>query len=279
MRPGSAILAPNDVQATSSGTPGHPWDAARSTDLAGVEHLARMERELLEARAFQQQMLPGAHARVGDCVLFGSYQPCDMLGGDFYDWADAGGGRAAMLIADVSGHGVAAAMLTGFVKAAFQAAHVDGFAPEVIASRVRDGLRGLDCGSFVTLFAGRLDPRRGALEYVSAGHPYAAVRRAGVAAELDLTGVLLTPAFSEVEYAMRQASFPADAQLLLWTDGIEEAVAASGERFGRARLLDVIECGGIGAQLLDDVQAAVQAFIGRRPLRDDCTMVLASTAG
>ena len=88
------------------------------------------------------------------------YTPCSALGGDLYDYAAAAPGRTALLIADVSGHGVSAAMLTGIVKSAFQASHVDGFEPLAVVQRVSTGLAAFSPERFVTLVAALISPAK-----------------------------------------------------------------------------------------------------------------------
>src|SRR4029453_10096979 len=99
------------------------------------------------------------------------YIPYSGLGGDLYDYAPAGPRRAALLIADVSGHGVSAAMLTGIVKSAFHASHVDGFEPLAVVQRVSSGLAAFSPDRFVTLVAALIAPEEGLMRYVNAGHP------------------------------------------------------------------------------------------------------------
>ena len=99
------------------------------------------------------------------------------LGGDLYDYAPAQDEAAALLIADVSGHGVSAAMLTGIVKSAFQAGRVDRYDPLAVVHRVWNGLATFSPERFVTLFAAVVAPRAGELRYVNAGHPAALLWR------------------------------------------------------------------------------------------------------
>jgi sigma-B regulation protein RsbU (phosphoserine phosphatase) len=253
------------------------WHERRQLAQQNADYVARLEEELTQARTFQQRMLPGESACMGGLVLRGRYLPCAALGGDFYDWADAGAGGCALLIADVAGHGVAAAMLTGFVKAAFHAAHVDGYAPVSIAARVRDGLRGLDEAAFITLLCARITPARARLEVVSCGHPFAAVLRGSELIALDSTGPLLSPAFPDVECAEATMSWSPADRLLLWTDGIEEAANQHGELFGRTRLDECLRAASGAPALLALIEERVRAFVGQRPLRDDCTLVLAGS--
>jgi len=91
-------------------------------------HLQRMESELTEARAFQQGLLPAPEAVI-DGVAVCRYAPCSEVGGDLYDYAVDRSGHTALLIADVSGHGASAAMLTGIVKSAFRSSHVEEYEP------------------------------------------------------------------------------------------------------------------------------------------------------
>src|SRR6185503_9685285 len=121
-------------------------------------HLKRLETEVAEARAFQQGLLPDRDAVVNGLAICCRYTPCSGLGGDLYDYAAAAAGQIALLIADVSGHGVSAAMLTGIVKSAFQASHVDGFEPLAVVHRVWAGLGAFSAERFVTLFAALVAP-------------------------------------------------------------------------------------------------------------------------
>src|SRR4051794_22840390 len=93
-------------------------------EYANRDHLQRLEKELGEARVFQQAMLPPQVASVGGIFVCAQYSPCSELAGDFFDYVAVTGG-AAILIADVSGHGASAAMLTGVVKSAFHSAASD----------------------------------------------------------------------------------------------------------------------------------------------------------
>ncbi|MEZ5965325.1 MAG: SpoIIE family protein phosphatase [Planctomycetota bacterium] len=250
------------------------WQERRQLAADNRDYVARLEEELRQARAFQQRMLPGATRTCGGVALRGRYLPCDSLGGDFYDWAEPLPGVAVLLVADVAGHGVAAAMLTGFVKSAFHAAHVDGYAPASVAARVRDGLRGLDEGSFVTLLCARVDPTAGRLDYVSCGHPYGVLVRPTDVVPLEGTGPLLSPAFPDVDCGVASLVWNAHDRLVLWTDGIEEAADVGGALFGRDRLLRCLA--GAADGVLDLIETEVRTFVGQRPLRDDCTLVLAA---
>src|SRR6185295_14936711 len=157
-------------------------------------HLDRLETEMAEARAFQQSLLPDREAVVNRLSICCRYTPCSGLGGDLFDYAAAPSGQTALLIADVSGHGVSAAMLTGIVKSAFHASHVDGFEPQAVVQRVSQGLAAFSPERFVTLVAALISPDERRLRYVSAGHPPIVVwGRSRAPLWLPSTGPLVSP--------------------------------------------------------------------------------------
>src|SRR4029453_17346103 len=153
------------------------------------QNLKRLETEMAEARAFQQSLLPERERIVNRVSVCCRYSPCSGLGGDLYDYASATGGRTALLMADVSGHGVSAAMLTGIVKSSFHASHVDGFEPGAVVRRVSMGLAPFSPERFVTMVAALISSDEREMRYVNAGHPPMAVwGRTGAVRWLESTG-------------------------------------------------------------------------------------------
>ena len=131
----------------------------------------RLEKEVAEAHAFQQSLLPEREKVVNGVAICCRYTPWARLGGDLYDYAAVESGQTALLIADVSGHGVSAAMLTGVVKSAFHASRADGFDPLAVVHRVWRSLSAFSAERFVTLFAALVARDERQLRYASAGHP------------------------------------------------------------------------------------------------------------
>ena len=240
-------------------------------------HLARLESELASARTFQQSLLPEPSARAGALSVAWHYEPCSELGGDFVDHALDGAGRLAVAVADVSGHGVSAAMLTSVIKSAFQAARAEGFHPQAVVRLVSAALAPFDHGRFATLFCARIDPEDGAIEYVNAGHPPALLLPppgARVAVErVPLTGPLISPAFPDVDWELGRRTLRPGARLLVVTDGLLEARGPQG-LFGEPRLLELAaRTRSAGDELLRELGAAVSAFTHGRPLEDDLTLL------
>jgi sigma-B regulation protein RsbU (phosphoserine phosphatase) len=255
--------------------------ALRRATEANRLHLRQLEEELAAARVFQQSLLPPPAARLGELTVAARSLSSAALGGDLYDYAPAGPGRAALLVADVTGHGVAAAMLTGIVKSAFAAARSAEYAPVAVVTQIASALRPFSHERFVTAIAVRvsLDPPR--LEYVNAGHPPGIVAGEGSPPRLlESTGALISPALRGLTWQAETVPFGRGDRVLLVTDGITEAAGDKGylglepviERM--AERVPAAEAADLG-WLLDDVLALADAFTGGRPADDDRTLLAA----
>ena len=253
--------------------------ASRCLELRGLRvererYLRRVARELEEARQFQLGLLPPPGLDLVGLSLSARYLACHELAGDFYDYVATDDGGVALLIADVVGHGASAAMVTGVVRAAFRAAHAEGYAPRAVIDRVREGLRDFDASRFVTLCCARVEAGGGALRYVNAGHPEP-IARTGAAGPVLLgpTGPLLSSALGDLPCDEAGLALGPGDTLLFYTDGVTEARGPGG-LFGRDRLVGAVMRGGRrGAELLDGVLAEVAAFSGSAPHQDDVTLL------
>jgi phosphoserine phosphatase RsbU/P len=242
-------------------------------------HLERLETELAEARAFQFSLLPDGEAVVNRLAICCRYTPSSALGGDLYDYAAGGSGDTALLIADVSGHGVSAAMLTGIVKSAFHAAHVDGYEPLSVVQRVSTGLAAFSAERFVTLFAAVVAPDERELRYVNAGHPSMLLwQRLREAVWLESTGPLVSPALPST-WDVNAVAIDEGDQLLLYTDGVSDVLNGA-DGCAETRIKKMIAHGPAdGAQLLDAILAEVHRELAGRPQPDDLTLMTAKVLG
>ena len=155
-----------------------------------------------------------------------------------HDWL---GGRAALIVADVVGHGVSAAMLTGVVKSSFRASDADGYDPAAVVQRVRSNLSAFGPERFVTLVAAVLEADEGRLRYVNAGHPAGLLRNAdGTMQRLTSTGPLVSPALPPCIWEQETVSMAPGDQLLLYTDGISDTLAGD-QDLGDEQLVASIE--------------------------------------
>jgi phosphoserine phosphatase RsbU/P len=238
--------------------------------------LTRLETEMDEARAFQQSLLPDREAILNRLAISCRYAPCSDLGGDLCDYAAADSGRTALLIADVSGHGVSAAMLTGIVKSAFHASHVDGFDPLAVVERVWAGLAAFSADRFVTLVAALIAPDDRQLRYVNAGHPSIAMwGRTRKPVWMESTGPFVSPILSAPKWEAPVVAIEEGDQLLLYTDGVSD-VLADADGCAEARFTDTIErTSEGGASLLDAILADVRHDLSGQPQADDFTLLTA----
>jgi sigma-B regulation protein RsbU (phosphoserine phosphatase) len=242
------------------------------------QFLRRVERELEEARKFQLSLLPPPVMELPGVSIAARYLACNELAGDIYDYVEAGEGAVAVLIADVVGHGASAAMMTGVVKAAFRASHVDGFEPMAVVDRVKEGIRDYDPTRFVTLCCGRIDTRRGELQYVNAGHPEPIIRSGAARTMLlDSTGPILSSAFFDIPCEQASVALRTGDSLLLYTDGLTESRGPDG-MFGKDRLVLAMLSDRRGADLLDTVLSEVVAFSSSPSNQDDITLLAVDLA-
>jgi len=237
-------------------------------------YLRRVELELEEARQFQLSLLPHPHLKLPGLSIAARYLACSELAGDFYDYVAIGDESAALLIADVVGHGTSAAMMTGIVKAAFRSAHVDHFEPLAVIDRVREGLRDFDASRFVTLCCARVDTRRHELTYVNAGHPVPIARtRSARPVLLEPTGPLLSSALFDIPVEQNTLQLDPGDSLLFYTDGVTEAEGPRG-MYGQERLVNALmQADQRGPDLLDGLLADVTAFSGSATYQDDLTIL------
>lgn len=233
----------------------------------------RIERDLTLAHEVQKGFLPTGVPRVEGYRFFDFYEPANELGGDFYDYVDLPDGRLAVVVADVSGKGIAASLL--MVKLAGEIRFLLASEPQpdrALTLVNRSFLRSHWEGRFVTLVLAVLDPLEHRLAIVNAGHMPPLVRRADGEVEAiggEQAGLPLGVADDTVYQTVPLVLEPGDS-LVMFTDGISEAMGPDAQLYGLARLrsqmarrIDGVE--SLGRTILDDVQA----FVGDLPQNDD----------
>jgi serine phosphatase RsbU (regulator of sigma subunit) len=209
------------------------------------------------------------------------YAPLDHLGGDYYDIARPGPDHLGLLIADASGHSIAAAMVAIMTRLAF--ADVSGTTPDPgpVLSAVNDRLQGMADERFVTAFYGVLHRPTRTLRYCNAGHPYPLryVARTGAVQELTAQGFLLGIMAGEM-YRERVVELQPGDRVCFFTDGVVEAHDERGEAFGVGRLTEAFRANGTVAapELAERLMAAQREFRGAAKLTDDVTLVVMEVA-
>ncbi len=236
------------------------------------------ERDLLLARRVQQHFLPQNSLQVPGYRIAESYVPARAVGGDHYDFHRYADGRIGLVIADVSGKAVSAALVMARfgMAARLLAGHASGPLDLIVTLNVLL-LDELEAGMFVTAQALALDPASGALEIVNAGHPAPLRRRAdGVLAEYALAAGAPLGANARTAFQASQHLLAPGDLMVLYTDGLNEAENEAGIQFGLEAAARAIGPHAEARAALDALDAALGAFVGTTPAIDDLTLVVIS---
>jgi phosphoserine phosphatase RsbU/P len=237
---------------------------------------AALSRELELARSIQQSLLPQRMPDVPGLRLTGAYLPMSAVAGDFYEVLPLASGRTLVLVADVSGHGIPAALVASMVKVAVAAEADRHDMPGDILTGINRALSGKFERAYVTACCIVVDARQQKVMYAAAGHPAPLLRRAdGRIDALDKGGVILT-LLPTVTYETQEVAFGPGDRLLVYTDGLTEAArTGSDEFFGDAELGRVVSSTQASEDLLRTVLDAHRRWIGEgTTVTDDISVVV-----
>ena len=240
----------------------------------------RIGAELSLAKQIQTSMLPHEFPPFPDRTEFDIYavmEPARQVGGDFYDFFLIDSDRLCLVIADVSGKGIPAALFMMNAKTILQSCAMLGISAAEILTRTNETLcANNNAEMFVTVWLGILDIPTGTLTAANAGHEYPALRRADGSFELlrDRHGLVLG-GMEGSKYREYTVSLQAGDRLFVYTDGVPEATDAAQAAFGTDRMLDALnrEPDAGPAALLRNVRAAVGEFVKDAEQFDDLTML------
>ncbi|MBI3448397.1 MAG: SpoIIE family protein phosphatase [Acidobacteria bacterium] len=237
----------------------------------------RMEKELEQASDIQKRLLPGGPPTVEGYDISGRADACRSVGGDYFDFVARSDGRTGIVIGDVSGKGMAAALMMASVQAVFRTLYdiVDSPA-SLLTSLNRHLIRNASPNKFVSFFYGELDRETGVMRYVNAGHnpPYV-VRASGQVDSLKATGVVLG-IFENAKFEEREVTLQPGDLLAMFSDGVPEAQNTDGEMYGEERLIAVLtknrdqRSAGVETSIFEELLA----FAGEAPQYDDSTLVI-----
>lgn len=241
------------------------------------EEQKRYESEFTQARAIQMTLVPSGPLVVGPWEIIGRVIPARHVGGDYFDYFPLAEDRFGVTIADVSGKGLPAAIMMSNVQASLRA-FCDGELPinEALRRVNRSVARSAMPGRFITLFYAEVDMRAGVLRYSNAGHNYPLIRRpSGDLEELSTGGLILGP-IDDAVYEVGETRFgPGDA-LLLYSDGVSEAMDIRDHEYGEERLRAVWQaCQALPTNaVLDRLIGDIETFRGSKSQSDDITAVV-----
>jgi serine phosphatase RsbU (regulator of sigma subunit)/pSer/pThr/pTyr-binding forkhead associated (FHA) protein len=253
----------------------------RLRNLALAEEAAerrRFEQEVAVARRIQVALLPAENPQVAGLEIHGGNTPSRGVSGDYYQVIDRPEKKeVAVIVADVSGKGIAASLLTGYVDALVNAYLGENLEPAEIFNRVSPQMNAkTPVESFATAFLGILSVDTGVLRFASAGHDPTILVRSGGETELLMPTGMPLGLMPEATYTSSKATLEAGDSIVLYTDGITEAANSEQEEFGRERLVEVCQeqCGESPKELASSIETAVDAFVEGVPYHDDRTLVI-----
>ncbi len=247
---------------------------------ANEERLLAINKELEIARRIQSSTLPQSVPTLRGLEIAARYVPMSAVAGDFYDFLCVDEKRAGILVADVSGHGVPAALIASMLKVAFagQAAHAHD------PARVLTGLNHSLCGKFEEHFVTAaylfVDLEKSLLHYSAAGHPplMLASGATGYVREIEENGLMLG-VFPDAAYSSVEIRVGPGDRCLLYTDGVIEATNAAQEEFGKSRCKEFLETQRdiSAARFADTLLESIAGFSGYNSARaqeDDITLMV-----
>ena len=274
------VLALNTVVAAGVAVALGTYDRMRRQIEASYRVLRErdaLEREMNVAREVQSELLPGAAPRCEGLELAGVCRPAIAVGGDYYDYLEQAAGRSGLVIADISGKGVPAALLMASLQASVRSLFSNVTDPGQLQQRLNDALcRSSSSARYATAFVADFDPATRRLTYSNAGHLPALVIRGDQTFQCDKGGVPIG-LFQGVTYETGALTLAPGDLLALYTDGVSEAPASGGEEFGADRLASLLQ--NHRDRPLDEIiQAVLDAlrdWSGPVAAHDDVTLVLA----
>jgi sigma-B regulation protein RsbU (phosphoserine phosphatase) len=199
----------------------------------------RLETQLEIARQVQLQLLPPRDPQLEGFDISAYNFPTEEVSGDYYDWVRIYDDQIGIVIADVSGKGVPAALLMAFLRASLRAATHIGYSPHISMSKVNYLLwESIERNQFVTAFYGTLDATNRTLAYSNAGHNPPFLIDVDGKAHFEERGGVPLGMFRDSRYYEYYATIDSGQMLVLYTDGVTEATNPAGEEYGLDRLVD-----------------------------------------
>jgi phosphoserine phosphatase RsbU/P len=240
------------------------------------QRLVAVDSELATARKIQLAALPRTNPELPGLDVASVYTPASEVAGDFYDFLELDRGCLGIIVADVSGHGVPAALVASMLKIALATQNENAWSP----ARILAALNALFCGrlerQFITAAYVHIDPTANALTVASAGHPPPILRHGDTTEEIIAPGVVLGR-FRDAQYEEITRPFALGDTLVLYTDGVTETANRSAEMWGDDRLLAAISADSTGPAntLAAKIIAEVTSWRGiSGPPEDDVTMIV-----
>ena len=237
----------------------------------------KLKLELNQARTIQQGLLPARALSAGHLVLAGHNEPSETVGGDYFDYFDLGGGKIGLIIADVTGHGLSAALMMANLQSAVRVALTTDGPLRDVAERL-NRLISTNTGSnvFITAIFGRVDTATGAIEYVNAGHPAPLLLRSRCV-QVEQDGHALPLGIDpEEKYTVQRIEPQSDLDAaVFYTDGLVEAADSAGKLLDVGPVVSALSLvkNRTTEVVLDTILGVVRKHLGATKASDDLTLM------
>jgi sigma-B regulation protein RsbU (phosphoserine phosphatase) len=241
------------------------------------EERRRLESELEMSQVVQRALMPHRAPVIEGVEIAAFSRPAEIIGGDYFDFFKFRDGSDGLIIADVSGHGVSAAMFVSSLQTAIQTMAPDANTPAEILERInRFYIHNINFTTFVTIFLARYDKHARTLTYVNSGHNPPALFCMDDGSIRWLTKTAPAIGLAENYFPRMETLRLSEGDLLLlYTDGLTEALNDDMQQFGAERLAGILQnASALSASgLLQAIRQGVGAYGGDVPLADDLTLV------
>ncbi|MCX6601407.1 MAG: SpoIIE family protein phosphatase [bacterium] len=268
--------APEEIRILSSLAPQVALAGDNMRLIAENVEKRRMEEELQVARRVQERFLPKVLPKTPGLSIAAKSVFCLEVAGDYYDVIALTGGRTALAIGDVSGKGAGAALIMASLQASLRVLCGLNLTLDDLMLRANELIhQNTEPDQFITLFVGVFDPQEHVLRYVNAGHNFPIlIRRAGRDQMLDEGGLILGP-FPDATYEQGCVRLAPGDALLLYTDGVSEAMNESGDELGEELVRDVLRAHAdeTPGEIIAQVMSLVDLHQGGRSPEDDQTLL------
>ena len=237
-----------------------------------------MKRDLEIAREIQSWLMPSEAPKVPGVDIAFASRPANTVAGDYYDAFFRSNDRLLMVVADVAGKSIPAALLTATLQASLRTlAALPGTLSELVVRVNRYSCeQSLQGRRFTTAFLAELEPATGALTYVNAGHNWPVLQRASGAIERLEAGGLPLGINAAAPYRSGSVTLASGDLLLIFTDGLVEAEDDGEREYGEERMLSVLRTlhSGTAKEALERIMSSVDAFVGLTRQHDDITCLV-----
>jgi sigma-B regulation protein RsbU (phosphoserine phosphatase) len=251
-----------------------------------IEHLSKEERRQLEselelAQDVQKTLLPQEVPKIPGLEIAAFSRPAQIVGGDYFDFVDFSNGLHGLAIADVAGHGVSASLHMASIQALLRTlVPVNKSPAEVMGQLHKLFIHNIRFETFVTFFIGAFDSSTKTLTFSNAGHLPPLVLRNNKSKKESIEKLRPTGAaiglVEEAEFAEKTIELQKEDLLVLYTDGVTEAVNLQNQEFGRERLIKLSQQVKYAPvkQVVHEIRQGLDEFSAGKPLADDTTIVI-----